>query len=89
MISPSAYVMDLEKATFEEIIEKREELLEEIENLEKIVFDKEKKDSDWKIDPGPDVRYQVSLEYLAELCQLLSSKYNEEIAWADVDDFGE
>ena len=28
--------------------------------------------------PSPDVRYQMHLEYLAELCKLMSRRYNEE-----------
>ena len=31
--------------------------------------------------PSPDVRYQMHLEYLAELCRIMQEKYNEEYVW--------
>ena len=30
------------------------------------------------MDPDPEVRYQCSLEYLAELCELMRDRYNNE-----------
>ena len=39
--------------------------------------------NEWSIHPQPDVRYQVYLEYLAELCKYMSKKYNKEYVWGD------
>jgi hypothetical protein len=81
MISPETYIMDHENDSFEELIKERDYLAKEIKKLEKIVYSDEKKDSSWLVKPGPDVRYQMYLEYLAKLCKFISTKYNEEIVW--------
>ena len=38
---------------------------------------------EWGIHPQPDVRYQMYLEYLGKLCELMQKKYNEEYVWGD------
>lgn len=45
------------------------------------VFDENKDDPAWQIHPGPDVRYQMNLEYLSALCKYIKDKYNNEIIW--------
>lgn len=78
MMSPKTYANEHKNDSFEEIIEMRNDLVDELKDLEKIVFDKEKKDDEWSICPGPDVQYQMTLEYLAEVCVMLGEKYNKE-----------
>ncbi len=78
MIAPVSYVKKHENDTFEQLIKERNSLIRSIKALEKIVFDKEKQNESWLISPGPDVRYQCYLEYLAELCKFMSEKYNTE-----------
>ena len=50
-----------------------------IKHLEKLVFSDDRMSEEWMIHPGPDVQYQMNLEYLAELCNFMSEKYNREI----------
>lgn len=81
MISPESFVEEHKNDSFKELIKTRDSLMREIKSLEKIVYSKEQSDEAWMISPGPDVQYQVYLEYLAELCKFISRKYNEEIVW--------
>ena len=78
MISPEMFADEYRNDSIEEIIEIRDELINDIKDLEKIVFDKERNTEAWGFCPGPDVQYQVNLEYLSQICILLSEKYNEE-----------
>lgn len=80
MIGPKGYIMMHEKDSFPQLIKERNKLVAELKRLEKLVFDdKERLDDAWKFKPGPDVHYQVTLEYLAELCLFIEEKYNKEI----------
>lgn len=83
MISPDGYMAMHENDSFEQLIKERKSLVSEINKLEKIVFDEDKTDEAWMICPGPDVKYQMSLEYLAELCKFMKEKYNKEVVWDD------
>ena len=77
MISPESYIEELKDKSFEELFDERSRLIKEIEELEKIVFDKSTDSKEWDMDPGPDVIYQENLEYLAKLCKFLGEKYRE------------
>ena len=77
MISPESYIEELKEKSFEALIDERSRLIKEIEELEKIVFDKSTDSEEWNMDPGPDVIYQEDLQYLAELCKFLGEKYGE------------
>lgn len=81
MISPQGYIEEHEKDTFEDLIKEREELIESIKYLEKLAFSDDRTSEEWMLHPGPDVRYQEKLNYLAELCNFMSEKYNREIVW--------
>ena len=83
MISPAQYIETIKNDSFDELIKKREGLIKTIKKLEKIVFSEEKESEEWQIHPGPDVRYQMNLQYLAELCNFMSEKYNNEIVWGE------
>ena len=76
MISPESYTGMHRNASFEQLIAERNRLLREIRRLEKIVFSEDRSADDWRIKPGPDVRYQMELEYLARLCLMIRTKYN-------------
>ena len=76
MISPETYIGMHEDASFKQLIKERNQLLREIRRLEKIVFSEDRSADDWRIKPGPDVRYQMELEYLAQLCLMMRNKYN-------------
>ena len=81
MISSGMYIGMHKDDTFEQLIAEKDLLVSEIKELENIVFDSEKKSEEWNVRPGPDVRYQIYLEYLAELCNFLKEKYSNEIVW--------
>lgn len=86
MISPETYVSFHEKDSFDQLIKERKRIIKEIAALEKIVFKDNKSDDAWQIDPDPDVQYQLTLEYLAELCKFMSQKYNREVVWGEDED---
>lgn len=83
MISPESYKEFHKDESIEELIQERKELTDELAKLETIVFDKNHNDSAWHFCPGPDVRYQMTLSYLAQLCELIREKYNAEIVQGD------
>ena len=83
MISPGSYSDEHKNDTFNQLMEERDSLYKEIKELEKIVYNDDRGQSEWKMQPGPDVIYQMDLEYLAEICNLLQEKYNSEIIWGD------
>ncbi len=83
MISPEVFIDEHKNDTFEQLITEKDSLVIEIKKLEKIVFDPEKKSEEWNVCPGPDVRFQMNLEYLAELCSFLKEKFNKEIVWGE------
>ena len=78
MMSPEMFADEYRNDSIEEIIEIRNDLINDVKDLEKIVFDKERNTESWELCPDPDVQYQVNLEYLSQICILLSEKYNEE-----------
>ena len=78
MISPEMYVEEFEDKPFEELIEERRKLEKEIEELETIVFDKEKKSKEWCFSPSPDARYQIELEYLSAFADFMRERFDRE-----------
>ena len=85
---PEAITAFLEGEDFEQLIAERDSLIQEIKELEKIAFKKgeDRTDPAWQFRPGPDVRYQMNLEYLAELCSFIEEKYNREIVWEELEE---
>ena len=77
MISPRTFIKEHRNESIEEIIETRDKLIDDIKDLEKIVFSKYRSSDVWDLNPTPDVQYQVKLEYLLQVCILLSERYNE------------
>lgn len=78
MISPYSYIFEHENDTFEQLIQERDQLIDEVRRLEKMVFSEDRSDEEWGLCPRPDVQYQVNLEYLSELCSFISRKYYNE-----------
>ena len=83
MFSPETFIKQLKDYTFPQLIAEKDSLIIEIKELEKIVYENDRTDPEWNVDPGPDVRYQMNLEYLAALCKLIKEKYNREIVGAE------
>ncbi len=79
MISPEMYLSEHENDSFPQLIQERNSLLREIRRLEKYVFCEDRTSEEWCFKPGPDVCYQMNLEYLSALCLFISRKYNREI----------
>ena len=79
MASPGMFVDSLKNEPFERLIAERNSLLHDIKDLEKIVFQEDKTDPEWDVHPGPDVRYQMDLEYLSVLCTFMQEKFNLEV----------
>ena len=83
MIDPTSYIDNHKDDTFEQLMAERDSLFQEIKELEEIVYKDDRGRSEWNICPGPDVRYQMDLEYLAEICNFIREKYNTEIVWGE------
>jgi hypothetical protein len=79
MISPNGYVESCKEMSFEELIEQRDMLVEDLRGLEEILLKNDHTDEEWKIYPQPNVRYSVSLEYLEELCKFMREQRAKEI----------
>lgn len=77
MISPELYVEELKDKSYKDLLKKREELLEKIYIFENGKID----EKEFMLKPSPDVKYQMHLEYLGELCKLIAEKYREEYIW--------
>ena len=72
MMSPESFVGQYEESTYDELLEIREQLLEEIYYYEKGTDEGEE-----MILPSPETRYLLNLEYLGKLCELIIQKYRE------------
>jgi|GEM_PF-2421105 len=83
MICPESYLETIKDKPFDQLIEERKTIEHEIEQLEDIVFSKNSVSSETVVSSGPDVKYQMNLEYLATLCKFMKDKYNQEIVFGD------
>ena len=89
MISPEIYIELHKRDSFPQLLQEKNNLIDEIQKLEAILFGDNSESEEWFCHPRPEVRYQLNLEYLAELCKFISRKYNREIVWGkeNVSDF--
>ena len=83
MISPEAYIDELKNAEYLQLIEERNRLVTYIREYEEKDIKGDRSGEEWSISPGPDVRYQVYLQYLSKLCGFMYEKYNQEYVWGD------
>lgn len=78
MVSPEYYVEEITKGkTYEELIQIREEFIASFEKFEReYVFNP---DANWKSDfcPSPEVMYQVNMDCLAILLEVMQEKFRE------------
>lgn len=77
MISPESYMDRIKEASYE-LIEEREGLILFLQEYEKLERAGGRTGPEWMIHPQPDVRYQVYMDYLAELIPYMREKYNHE-----------
>ncbi len=83
MISPEMYVEQFSDVSYYEMIKERDNLIRYIRKYEKLEKAGDRSGEKWMIDPQPDVRYQMYLEYLSKLCACMKEKYNKEYVWGD------
>ncbi len=83
MICPESYINTIKNKPYEKLIEERKVLELEIEHLENTLFSKNSVSTETVIYPRPDVKYQMNLEYLSELCKFMKNKYNQEIVFGE------
>ncbi|MCQ2914825.1 MAG: hypothetical protein MJ247_06495 [Alphaproteobacteria bacterium] len=74
MINSEAYIEQHKDEDFERLIKTKNELVGLINDLEKLILSKDYNDKEWKEFPKPDVKYQISLEYLSKLCLCMMEK---------------
>ena len=82
MISPEAYIGGLQDATYEQLLEERDELFSFVTDFEQGRVP----ESEYVVDPSPDVVYQVYLEYLAVLCKRIAEVYSRDYVWGGIED---
>ena len=83
MRSPNAYISQFENSEYLDLIKARNQLIDYIQSYEKSEIAGDRSGKEWGIHPQPDVRYQMYLEYLGKLCELMQKKYNDEYLWGD------
>lgn len=83
MNSPECYIEMLEDKSYHALLKKRDSLISEIRKFEN---DKNKFCDEYYIHPSPEVIYQMNLQYLGKLCELISEVYNREHVWCDEDE---
>ncbi len=71
MISPGAFVNEYKDMSYEELLPVRDELIEDIREFEK------SGGGPSNICPSPSTVYQVHLEYLGKLCELIADKFRD------------
>ena len=75
MISPEVFTEQHANKTYEELIEVRNDLINNIKRFEAMPQNEE---PDFIICPGPDVVYQMNHEYLSKICLLIIQKFQEQ-----------
>ena len=73
MVSPDYMKSEYEKMSYEELLEERDNLLSYICDFEENKLD----ESEYQINPSPEVIYQMNHEYLGQLAPLIAEKYRE------------
>ena len=75
LISPNGFAKEHQDDSYEELIELRGVLIEQILHYE--TEECNHKD-EWKGFPTPDVKYLMNLQYLAHISILIAKKYNSD-----------
>ena len=75
MISPEGFIEMNKDKNYKELIKVRDELISDLRSFEADPYQK------GFIDPSPEVVYQMNLQYLGKLCELIAEKYNQEYVW--------
>lgn len=81
MVSPVIYLESQKDKSYPELIRERDRMIRLIRKFEKKEAAGDRSDPAWNTYPRPDTQYQVTLDYLAELCRFMQEKYNREYVW--------
>ena len=81
MIAPSIYKDGLETKSYPDLMKERDRLIAFMHQFEAEEIKGDRSNPAWQCRPSPDVQYQVYLEYLADLCQVMHERYNHEYVW--------
>ena len=73
-MSPQSVIQMKKDKSYNELIDERNKVIEEIKDFENTPYDPE----NYNICPSPDVFYQWNLEYLGLLCNLIAEKFRED-----------
>ena len=80
MISPKTFIeLECKGKSYSELLELKDELIREIYEFEKGWMTLQ----EYRSLPSPETMYKMNLEYLGELCRLISETYAEETAKED------
>ena len=83
MISPQSYISRFKSAKYTDLIKERDRLIIELREFEQNEMTGDRSGEEWLMDPNPEVMYQCSLDYLAELCVLMRDRYNNVSEWSE------
>ena len=83
MISPQTYISRFKSAKYTDLIKERDRLIDELQRFEKNEMNGDRSGKEWLMDPNPETTYQCNLNYLAELCELMRERYNNESEWGE------
>ena len=83
MIGPASYIEHFQDAEYLGLIEERDRLLRFIKEYEEKEIAGDRSGDEWNVHPQPDVRYQMYLKYLGEMCRLMQEKYNHDYGWGE------
>ena len=78
MPAPWVYIKEFESKEYSDLIVEREKLLKFIKRFEEKEKEGDRSEREWNMDPHAEVRYQMYIWYLAELCELMYKKYNSD-----------
>ena len=83
MISITSYIEHFQDAEYLGLIEERDRLLRFIKEYEEKEIAGDRSGDEWNVHPQNDVRYQMYLKYLGEMCRLMQEKYNHDYVWGE------
>jgi len=83
MISPDYFIDQFKASSYAQLIKERNELMEEILRFEENERCGLRDEAEWSICPSPLVRYQMILEYLQKLLELMAKAYREDTVMVD------
>ena len=75
IMSQNFYRRQFKDATYEDLIEERDRLIRFLQEYERLEKAGEPPGAQWTMHPRPVVRYQIYMDYLAELLLLMQERY--------------